>query len=167
MTCLKAAAVFISALFVAGAAQAQDTRFNPNWSLNCYYESNTQTIPDACIGRSANRCMEVTPSGYSNRVMAACLKRETKLWDGLLNASYQSLRGNDRQTDAASGGNRAIALRDMQRAWIAFRDASCKYEYSQWAGGSGAGTAHASCVMNMTGRQAMVLDTMLAQNLAN
>jgi uncharacterized protein YecT (DUF1311 family) len=41
----------------------------------------------------------------------------------------------------------AEALRDMQRAWIAYRDASCDYERAQWGGGTGGGPATAGCLM--------------------
>ncbi|MEY8096475.1 lysozyme inhibitor LprI family protein [Falsihalocynthiibacter sp. S25ZX9] len=153
-------------LFIAGGAQAQDIKFSPDLSLSCYYESDAMGQPHGCIGLSANQCMEVSSGGYSTRGMDACFGAEIELWDGLLNLSYQSLRESDQQADGASGGTRATALRDMQRAWIVFRDNTCKYEYAQWAGGSGAGPAYAACVMNMTGQQAMALDVMLSQNLA-
>ena len=51
----------------------------------------------------------------------------------------------------------AEALRDMQRAWITFRDAACDYERSQWGGGTGGGPATLACLMRMTGEQALLL----------
>lgn len=166
MTRLFSTLSLFSALFFAGGAQAQNIQFSPNLSLSCYYESDEMSQPLACIGLSANQCMEVSPGGYSNRGMDLCYGAEIELWDGLLNASYKSLQENDKQNDANSGGNRAIALRDMQRAWIVFRDTTCNYEYAQWSGGSGAGPAYAACLMHMTGQQALALDVMLSQNLA-
>jgi len=52
----------------------------------------------------------------------------------------------------------AEALRDMQRAWIAFRDATCTYEASQWSGGTGQGPAYEGCVMRMTAEQTLYLE---------
>jgi uncharacterized protein YecT (DUF1311 family) len=60
----------------------------------------------------------------------------------------------------------AVALREMQRAWIAWRDAACDYEVSQWGGGTGGGPAWSQCAMQMTGEQALALEERLAQRLA-
>ena len=43
----------------------------------------------------------------------------------------------------------ADSLRDMQRAWITFRDAKCDWETVQWGGGTGAGPARLSCLMHI------------------
>jgi uncharacterized protein YecT (DUF1311 family) len=57
----------------------------------------------------------------------------------------------------------SAALRDMQRTWIAYRDAACAYERSQWGGGTGGGPATADCLMRMTAAQALALEQRLAQ----
>ena len=54
----------------------------------------------------------------------------------------------------------------MQRAWIAYRDAACAYEASQWGGGTGAGPAATGCMMTLTGRQALALEERLASRRA-
>jgi uncharacterized protein YecT (DUF1311 family) len=64
------------------------------------------------------------------------------------------LKGNDPE--------HAQALRDMQRAWIGFRDATCAFERAYWGGGTGGGgtgggLAQVSCLMQMTGEQALYL----------
>ena len=51
----------------------------------------------------------------------------------------------------------------MQRAWIAWRDAACLYEVSQWGGGTGGGPAGADCMMRLAGEQALALEDRLAQ----
>ena len=56
----------------------------------------------------------------------------------------------------------AEALRAMQRAWIAYRDASCDYERAQWAGGTGGGPATAACLMRHTGVKALELEGKIA-----
>jgi uncharacterized protein YecT (DUF1311 family) len=50
------------------------------------------------------------------------------------------------------------ALKNMQRAWIAYRDATCDYERSHWGGGTGGGPATVSCLMYMTAEQALYLE---------
>ena len=59
-----------------------------------------------------------------------------------------------------SGGSPGVAdaLREMQRAWIVFRDKACTYEASLWQGGTGRGPAAINCLMQQTARQALSLD---------
>ena len=58
--------------------------------------------------------------------------------------------------------SKAAALRDMQRAWIGWRDAACAYERAQWGGGSGSGPATLECRMQLTGQQALALEARMA-----
>lgn len=116
-----------------------------------------------CIGESANACMG-TPDGSTTVGMGFCLSQELSLWDARLNTAYRTLMQVERRLDddvSDLGGNvppRASALRDMQRAWITYRDATCVYEYAQWGGGSGGGPAHAACLMRITAEQALALE---------
>lgn len=124
----------------------------------------------ACIGVESARCMEETPGGYSTAGMAGCLSAELDWWDADLNARYQDLRAQEQQGDAdwtdipgmTPRPDGADVLRDMQRAWIAFRDAACFYEEIQWWGGTGAGPAGTSCRMTLTAEQALRLRNHLA-----
>jgi uncharacterized protein YecT (DUF1311 family) len=120
-----------------------------------------QTLPEksACIGRAADACVEAT--GYATPVLSGCASRELDDWDARLNAVYQQARARAAQIDkdAFEGTpSQAEALRDMQRAWIPYRDATCAYEASQWGGGTGAGPAFVSCLLTMTGEQALYLE---------
>lgn len=151
---------------LAGPSAAQDgLDFSARHTRSCLQEATTQAERQSCIGASAEVCMETSPGGYSTYGMGGCLSLEAEWWDGKLNVSYQSLRKREREDDAfnASEGitapNKADALRDMQRAWIGFRDAVCAYEYSQWGGGTGGGPANISCVMRMTGEQTLYLES--------
>ena len=80
-----------------------------------------------------------------------------------LNAAYAQLLAEAEGTDAemktlgSAAPAQVPALREMQRSWIAFRDAACGYEASRWGGGSGAGPAASACVMELTARQALRL----------
>ena len=84
-----------------------------------------------------------------------------------LNEVYAEVRAVDRASDAemkelgATVPIKETALRDMQRAWIAFRDATCAYEYSHWGGGTGGGPAYSACFLEMTARQTLVLQSRL------
>lgn len=112
-------------------------------------------------------CMQNTVGGQSTVGIGGCLEAERAQWDGRLNAAYQQVMANEKAEDAemseigASVPNKANALKDMQRAWISYRDTRCRYIGSQWGGGSGTGPAIVGCHMNLTGQQALFLQSML------
>lgn len=116
-----------------------------------------------CIGRSAQACMAI-PGGDTTIGMMECLKGELTYWDGKLNAAYAKRLAADKKNDAelkkmgSAAPRSEPALRKMQRAWIAYRDAACAYEQSQWMGGTGGGPATMDCHMQETARQALKLD---------
>jgi uncharacterized protein YecT (DUF1311 family) len=111
--------------------------------------------------------MNTTSGGYSTVAMTGCLDREIGFWDRMLNATYKTALERAAESDAANAGMNAPsqqeALRDMQRAWIPFRDASCAYARSQWGGGTGGGPAALACYLDLTARQAILLGQGLEQ----
>ncbi|MGI1661155.1 lysozyme inhibitor LprI family protein [Palleronia sp. KMU-117] len=158
------------ALAAAPVAAQPDLPFSPAGTEACLLRAEG-VLREVCVGLSAAACID-TPDGYTTVGMSTCLGKEAEYWDGRLNAAYQALLEVDGQVDAelAELGSAAApmvpALREMQRAWIAFRDASCLYEYTQWGGGTGSGPASNECVMRITARQALALEDRLAQKQA-
>lgn len=117
---------------------------------------------ESCAGKAAERCIEATPGGYSTIAMSGCTDRERAHWDGWLNIVYQQLYAKLAVQDAQAPSHapkQAEALRDMQRAWIAFRDAKCGFEAAQWGGGTGAGPASVNCHLHETARQMLYLQS--------
>jgi len=160
--------LIVAAALLTAPAQAQELRFDIGHTLACLDAAGGGPGAEGCIGASANACMRDTPGGSSTYGMGACIDREYSYWDDRLNASYRSLRAQERADDADWAGapgvvSKADALRDMQRAWIAFRDATCAYERAQWGGGTGGGPAWAGCQMRLTGAQALYLQDMAAE----
>ncbi len=155
-------AAFATALFCAVPAAAQDLVFDIGPTLSCLAGTEDYDLRHACIGEAANRCMEATPGGYSTVGMSGCIDAELQYWDARLNASYQELMAQERADDAELAGTSAPAkaprLRDTQRAWIPFRDATCDYERSQWGGGTGGGPATVGCLLRMTAEQTLYLE---------
>lgn len=133
------------ALCLASPAMAQDLVFSTAAVDQCLATGAT----DACIGLSADACQRDTPGGDSTLGMSGCLDRERAYWDGALNYYYQDLRARD--------AARADALRDTQRAWIAWRDATCAYEAADYAGGTLAGVVTVDCLLRQTARQTLFL----------
>ena len=144
---------------------AQEMVFSPVATETCLANMAEGQDPDTCVGESANACMEATPGGWSTIGMSRCYDQERLYWDTRLNAAYRLARAEAKRIDAemqeigSSAPSQADALRDMQRAWIVFRDASCDYERALWGGGTGGGPASVACHMFMTAEQARFLET--------
>jgi uncharacterized protein YecT (DUF1311 family) len=136
--------------------------FSQSHTEQCLWAGGAQA---ECIGASARQCMAETPGGETTVGMGGCLDREWQYWDGRLNMAYQDALARARNFDAENGDfapPSEPALREMQRAWIPFRDARCGFEMSLWGGGTGGGPAYAECLMIVTAEQALYLETALA-----
>lgn len=151
----------------SGAAGAQDISFTVAPTLVCLAEAEGAARFD-CVGAAADICMS-KPSGGSTVGMWFCLGRELGYWDDRLNATYAELRRVERAVMAEAERlelrvpDTVLALREMQRAWMRFRDASCTYEFSTWGGGTGGGPANTACLLELTGRQALQLEDRLQE----
>ena len=154
-------AILFSATAIAG--HAQDLNFNIKYTTDCLADTEQVDAKQVCIGNAAEACMANTPGGDSTYGMGGCLSAEADWWDGQLNAADKALMKNEKNMDRENGlsensvTSAAKALRQAQRAWIPFRDATCAYEYSQWGGGTGGGPASVACYMRMTAQQALYL----------
>lgn len=155
-------AVLLACALLAGPVAAQEITYSDAATVECLAGAQEFTDQRACIGLSSNLCMEA-PGGYSTYGMGGCLDAELTFWDGLLNENYRARMVQSKSADEDAAlyqpelPSQAEALRDMQRAWITFRDAACDYERSQWGGGTGGGPATLACLMQMTGEQALRL----------
>lgn len=152
----------VSALLVllAASAQAQDAILDRNVVAACFDQTDIGQTSPACIGTAADACMEKTQGGYSTAGMVSCVAAETAIWDEFLNLSYRDLRANMRELDAdALGGDisRADALRDAQRAWIAFRDAECAFNWAIFQDGTMRSLVSSGCFLDMTARRTFEL----------
>ena len=147
---------------LAGSASAQDANglfydFGP--TASCLASAQSLAAKQDCVGRAAEACIEKT--GYATPVLSGCASRELEDWDVRLNAVYQQQRAYAREFDMGNDPNLPgldTSLRDMQRAWIPYRDATCVYEAAQWSGGTGAGPAYIGCLLSLTGDQALYLE---------
>lgn len=130
--------------------------------------SNHTGQETTCIGKAAEACM-ATFGGMTTVGMGTCLHEELLQWDAMLNVTYQRLMAQEKATDAemktygANEPSRAEPLREMQRAWIPYRDAQCDYERAQWGTGTGGGPAYAGCMMRATAEQTLVLQRFLGE----
>ena len=150
------------ALLVAPAAAAQDIVFDPAPVEACRSQARTDgTVRPDCIGAAANACQSATPDGFTTVGTVDCIGAETDAWDRILNDEYGALRGELDSQDASYGGqDRSDALRDAQRAWIAYRDAECGLQWAFYQGGTIRSIVAASCHLDFTASRALELADM-------
>ena len=123
-----------------------------------------------CIGVAAAACMQV-PGGDTTVGMVQCLSAEAEDWDKLFNKAYKTAMTAAEAADAglaqlgSAASPAAPVLRQAQRHWIAFRDASCTYESVRFQGGTAGGPAAADCMMRLTAAQALRLMEMTEAGL--
>ena len=109
------------------------------------------------LGEGENNCFFslvaepcIKAEGGSNLGTADCYRIETLVWDGLLNDNYQELM------DSLDDKEQEKKLKEMQRVWIANRDATCDF-YWHKIRGSMSVPMTAACQLRETGRRAMLL----------
>jgi uncharacterized protein YecT (DUF1311 family) len=115
-----------------------------------HLEAATQlapTEPESCIGVAFAQCLHDAGGIGDDAGRIDCALREAAVWDTRLNTAYQ---------DALAGmeDDAAANLKKVERAWIAWRDASCAQPYAVYQG-TMAGPIEAWCEMNLTARQAL------------
>lgn len=152
-----AAAVLLAAALLGGPADAQDDNpFAPtdgDWQAlqSCLEERSASGGKGECVGAISGPCLE-DPENASTPAMNGCLSKEADMWDHYLNQWYDVLKGQ-----FGEGSDKALALRDSQRAWLKMRDSTCEFEAMLWDGGTGATAAANECFMRETGRRALLL----------
>ena len=149
----------------AGVAAAQDLQYSNDLTAACVYAQPTLAGQKTCIGRSAQACMDATSMGNTTVGMGGCVSYELEYWDTRLNAAYKTQLAKAKAWDVemrelgSSAESMEDALRNMQRSWIPWRDATCGFERAQWGGGTGGGPATYACLVRLTGEQALYLET--------
>lgn len=151
----RALAIFLT-LF-ATSVGAQDINYSDDQTATCLADAANPVAKHGCISASANHCMETTPGGFATVVVGACLDRERAFWDARLNDVYAQLLARQAEIDPLWNQS----MRDMQRAWITYRDARCDYEFVQWGGGTGGTPGLIACLMHATAVQVFVLEQSL------
>ncbi|WP_180898531.1 lysozyme inhibitor LprI family protein [Martelella soudanensis] len=155
-----------AALMVAGPVFAQDeqVRYSDAPIANCLAAAETPEAMRACVGLAAAQCVDASDYGSTTIGMMECAEKETAFWDGRLNETYKAMMARAKKADAMNEGDPRIvekiadSLRDMQRAWIPYRDATCTFAYSTGMGGTIAQTITSNCQLDMTAEQYIYLE---------
>jgi uncharacterized protein YecT (DUF1311 family) len=134
-----------------GYAQARKPTANEIAAIHNCTAKNPDNLEQAerrCLfDLVAQPCIDKGPHNINTEV--GCYEIETSIWDGLLNDNYKSL------LDTLDSDQTAKA-QAMQRAWIAYRDTTCRF-YDDKIQGTMSLTMHAACATRETARRAMLL----------
>lgn len=102
---------------------------------------------------------EVLAKSVAPVEIAMCQQVVLDWWDAKLNENYAARMDVQTSLDAENGGTEyQDRLREMQRAWIPYRDAYCQYYAKSQPGGSGAITDELECLINETKSQTRTIE---------
>ncbi|MEP0520341.1 MAG: lysozyme inhibitor LprI family protein [Hyphomicrobiales bacterium] len=107
----------------------------------------------SCIGYSSDSCI-ARPENQNTAGMEICNLDEMRAWDSLLNTYYQILSEN----------GSFPGLRDIQRAWISYRDLKCDLFDALYEGGSLARVLRADCMRQETARRVLDMYPLVVGN---
>ena len=107
-----------------------------------------QGDPAKCVGIIQGPCHDAITAG-GEAAHATCADNETAAWDVLLNKAWATLSANPDSTSFA-------LLKDVQRHWLAYRDAKCGYYKTTDTSAWGLMIA-AQCSLDETARRAREL----------
>ena len=141
--------IIMALLAGAGATPLAAQQVDEGYVRGCFAGAGPGETAPRCLGEAARQCQA---QGNDTTIgISQCIQAETVVWDALLNETY----GEVRRIFTAQDPSLATALRDAQRAWIAYRDAECGLEYARWIGGTIRTIVAANCQMTETAERAL------------
>lgn len=111
---------------------------------------------------------ETSCDRFGGAELQDCLAKAMPKADAALNAAWRKAQGAIDSSDASASDKAAwhANLLAAQRAWLAFRDANCKFELvaAEWSNGSGSTPAQQACVLSLTQKRAVELTKRYTSN---
>jgi len=146
------ALVFAIASFVGSAPLAAASERAPQSPIeNCLSQAaDDEAAQNACVGRFASDCIEMSPNGDATAGMIACIEAERFQWENVRGAAAISLRAKETPTQIALL-NASLA---EHRRWA---EARCSYEASVYEGGSLSLVVAAQCRRDAVAEHALYL----------
>lgn len=152
-------------LCVPQVGTAQEFTIDQQIVRDCFENTEIGALYPLCLGQASNQCQE-QPGGSTTIGISECIQAETAMWDVILNEEYKWTQMANEAADEQGLSqvlDRSDALRDAQRAWIAFRDADCTARYAMWQDGTIRTIVGANCHLTMTAQRAIELRDMRGQ----
>lgn len=147
------------ALLWAAPTLAQ-TPFDPAPTADCVAGGGGA----GCVGLAAQACMPADPADLAGA--ESCLRAEAAWWQAAHDDAYAAalawMQGRDSATWEIPPPSAAEGLRDMERAWLAWRDARCGLERTRWWEHPAAEQHWLICMMQATAADMDVLTALAA-----
>ena len=100
---------------------------------------------------AADTALECGVQVSSQVEIASCVSAQVNIVDLALDQALGFARDAAVELDGVTGRDVALpALENSQGAWVAYRDAHCRYRAALFAGGSGTGIAEGTCHVALT-----------------
>lgn len=148
--CFTVAAIFAGRLQAEDNNPAEPTDADRNIIAACIEKAGEEGASTLrCVGAVSDACL-AQPGNDNTVMMAACLERESAIWDERLNDDYKALL-------AGLESEAKDKLKTGQKAWLTVRDTTCDVESGFWQGGTGFGGAVAGCMLRETGARDLSL----------
>lgn len=152
---MRAFVLILTLLFAPPAAAQEEYEVREYGGIlrACYEDAEGSDAKSQCLGAMSTACMEQEEGGYTTLGMSRCAYGESLVWDEFLNAEYRETRRFLASLDEEDKeyfpefSVRVEALLKAQRAWIAYRDASCELDYALWGAGSMRHISGTQCAM--------------------
>ncbi len=122
---IAAVAVLSSASFAQSPARPKDAAAIRGCAEK--YRENVDEGERRCVFALVSDPCAKRPSAQSDASRAECFRAEQAIWDELFNENFRTLREDLDDEQKAK-------LRDMQRAWIAYRNTTCEFYYHKIQG---------------------------------
>ena len=155
--------LLIAALMCAAQiGTAQELSVDTQIVRQCFENTEIGALYPSCLGQASGECQD-QPGGSTTIGITDCILAETREWDAILNEQYSATQQANEAADAGGQSpvmDRSDALREAQRAWIAFRDADCGARYAMWQDGTIRTIVGANCHLTMTAQRAIELRDM-------
>ncbi|MEV8465286.1 lysozyme inhibitor LprI family protein [Fluviibacterium sp. DFM31] len=118
----------------------------------CVEASDLRSDQQDCVETVYAACSEAS-GDTSTAGEVECLGEEIEAWEVLLNAYWPDVQAQaeaqDAQDAGAEGGYSARLL-EAQRAWVAYREAECAWQYQRYISGTIRSLIGADCMLGMT-----------------
>lgn len=129
-----------------------------NTIATCFMDhTNRVERRQICPGQYIEDCIRQRPDGETTYGMITCSREETDAWQTLLDRDLIAL------ADLSLSPLMATSLEESQAAWLASREADCRYSASFYEGGTMAGIVSGGCYSDMTALRSLQVSAWLEE----
>ena len=121
------------------------------WVRQCLKDAPPATAVKDCEKRWANHCQD-RPQGGTTVGITGCIATELKVWETLLAEVHVKLDAAAKRYDEYTPEGYSVqrSLNASKKAWEAFREAQCDYEYTEYIEGTMRGIVGVGCQLSLT-----------------